>query len=285
MEIPDKASTPAAPALNGPDVAARQIRERIGQTPRLAIVLGSGFSPVLKLAHIVHRLSYSEIPGFPVATVAGHTGELLVAQLGACPVLVLSGRVHYYEGHDMGRVTLAVRTMAALGVRRILLTNAAGGIHPEFERGDFMVLDDHINFMGDNPLRGPVEPGRERFMDMTRAYDAGLSDALFQAGIDAGLRMRRGTYLAVSGPSYETPAEIRAFGRWGADAVGMSTVPETIAARHCRMRVAAVSCITNLAAGISKGPLSHEEVMETASLVGPRAAGMLLNFVNSNAIE
>jgi len=284
VHAPEKASPPQ-PAATGsippeptPEVAARWLRERLGSPPSLALVLGSGFAPVLRHAQIQQRLSYAEIPGFPTSAVAGHAGELLMARLASRTVLVLSGRVHYYEGHEMARCTFAIRALASFGVRQILLTNAAGGIQPEFRKGDFMVLTDHINFMGVNPLRGPAWPGRERFVDMTQAYDPLMSETLFQAGRKAGLQMRRGVYLAVSGPSYETPAEIRAFERLGADAVGMSTVPETIVARHCGLRVAAVSCITNLAAGRSAGPLSHQEVMETADLVGAPAGQMLLNF-------
>jgi purine-nucleoside phosphorylase len=282
-----KASAPGAdvPLPSGSDhdpaAAAGQIRDRIGEPPALALVLGSGFAPVLAQAQIQHRLDYAEIPGFPLATVTGHAGQLVAAHLGTTPVLILSGRVHFYEGHDLTRVTFAVRTLAALGVRSLVLTNAAGGIRADFAKGDFMVLNDHINFMGANPLRGSAWPGRERFLDLTQAYDPQMSEALFRAGVQVGLSMRRGVYLAVSGPSYETPAEIRAFERLGADAVGMSTVPETIVARHCGMRVAAVSCITNLAAGRSASPLSHQEVMETGEIVGRPAGEMLLHFAQS----
>jgi len=279
VQTPEKASAP------GPELAAAHLRERIGPAPSLALVLGSGFAPVLSHARIQQRFDYSEIPGFPVATITGHAGQLLVAQLGSRPVLILSGRVHYYEGHSLDRVTFAVRTLAALGVRQLVLTNAAGGICPEFAKGDFMVLTDHINFMGANPLRGPVWPGRERFIDLTQAYDLEMSERLFQSGEKAGLKMRRGVYLAVSGPSYETPAEIRAFARLGAAAVGMSTVPETIAARDCGLKVAAVSCITNLAAGRSEGPLSHQEVMDTADLTGRLAGKMLLYFAEAYGSE
>jgi purine-nucleoside phosphorylase len=170
-------------------------------------------------------------------------------------------------------VTFAVRALAAFGIRDLLLTNAAGGINPDFRRGDFMVLTDHINFMGANPLRGAPH-----FVDLTRVYDARLSALLFRAGKNCNLKLQRGVYLAVSGPSYETPAEIRAFARLGADAVGMSTVPEAIVARQCGLNVAAVSCITNLAAGISKEDLSHAEVLKTAGQAGTLAGKLLKNF-------
>jgi purine-nucleoside phosphorylase len=192
--------------------------------------------------------------------------------------MVLSGRAHYYEGHPMTLVTFAVRALAAYGIRDLLLTNAAGGLNRSFRPGDFMALTDHINLMGVNPLRGAPVPGLPRFVDLTCAYDKGLRGLLQAAGRACGTKLRTGTYLAVSGPSYETPAEIRAFARLGADAVGMSTVPETIVARQCGLRVAAVSCITNLAAGRSRKPLSHAEVLATAEGVKKLAAQMLKNF-------
>lgn len=178
----------------------------------------------------------------------------------------------------MEAVTFATRTLAGAGVTDVLVTNAAGGLNRRFRPGDFMVLTDHINLMGANPLRGPALPGLPRFVDLTRAYDDGLSGLLRRAGRNAGLKLRAGVYLAVSGPSYETPAEIRAFARLGADAVGMSTVPEVIVARQCGLRVAGVSCITNLAAGRGRNPLSHAEVLETAERAKHRAAGFLKTF-------
>ena len=178
----------------------------------------------------------------------------------------------------MERVTFAVRTLAAFGVTDLLLTNAAGGINPNFCAGDFMVLTDHINLMGTNPLRGPAIWGLNRFVDLTDAYDGGLRKLLLRAGTASKIKLRQGVYLAVSGPSYETPAEIRAFDRLGADAVGMSTVPEAIVARQCGLRVAAVSCITNLAAGISREKLSHADVLATAERVKKAGAALLKNF-------
>lgn len=179
----------------------------------------------------------------------------------------------------MPAVTFAVRALAACGIRDILLTNAAGGINPRLRVGDFMVVKDHLNFMGVNPLVGPLVPGLPRFVDLTCTYDAPWRRLLERAGRDCGLRVRSGVYLAVSGPSYETPAEIKAFRALGADAVGMSTVPEAIVARQCGLRVVAVSCITNLAAGLSRGPLSHREVLETGQRVQNDARRMLLQFV------
>jgi purine-nucleoside phosphorylase len=198
--------------------------------------------------------------------------------LGKIPVLVLSGRAHFYEGHSMERVTFAVRALAAFGIRDLLLTNAAGGLNKKFRAGDFMALTDHINLTGANPLRGPAAPGLQRFVDLTDTYDASLRDLLFAAGKISQIKLQCGVYLAVSGPSYETPAEIRAFAKLGADAVGMSTVPEAIVARQCGLRVAAISCITNLAAGISPEKLSHAEVLETAERVKKSGAALIKNF-------
>ena len=224
------------------------------------------------------KISYAKIPGFPKPAVDGHAGELYFGHLGQTPVVVLSGRAHFYEGQPMARITFVVRAMAAMGVTDLLLLNAAGGINKNFRAGDFMVLTDHINFMGTNPLRGVAIPGLSRFVDLTEAYDKRLRGILFQAGADGNLKLRRGVYLAVSGPSFETPAEIRAFTSLGADAVGMSTVPEAIVARQCGLNVAAVSCITNLAAGRSQGNLSHAEVLKTVERVKKSARALLLGF-------
>ena len=203
---------------------------------------------------------------------------LLIGRLGGTPVMVLSGRAHYYEGHSMAQATFAIRALAAYGIRDLLLTNAAGGVNRQFRPGDFMMLTDHINLMGTNPLRGEPVAGLPRFVDLTCAYDQGLRRVLKRASQGCAMKLRTGTYLAVCGPSYETPAEIRAFARLGADAVGMSTVPEVIVARQCSLKVAAVSCITNLAAGRSRNTLSHAEVLETAERVKRVAAQLLKNF-------
>lgn len=244
----------------------------------MAIVLGSGFHHVLTELRVDKKISYGKIPGFPKPTVSGHAGELYFGHLGGKPAIVLSGRAHFYEGHPMERVTFAIRALAAFGIRDVLLTNAAGGINRSFCTGDFMVLTDHVNLMGINPLRGAAIPELPRFVDLTEVYDNNLRKLLSRAGKACGLKLRRGVYLAVSGPSYETPAEIRAFAKLGADAVGMSTVPEAIVARQCGMRVAAISCITNLAAGISRQNLSHAEVLETAGRVKVMAAKLIKNF-------
>jgi purine-nucleoside phosphorylase len=264
--------------LPNPNTAAARLKKTSPLRPTLAIVLGSGFHHALTELRVERKIACAKIPGFPKPTVSGHAGELYFGHLGKTPVLVLSGRAHFYEGHPMERLTFAVRALAAFGITDLLLTNAAGGINKNFRAGDFMVLTDHINFMGTNPLRGAAIADLPRFVDLTETYDTKLRELLFRAGKISRLKLQRGVYLAVSGPSYETPAEIRAFAKLGADAVGMSTVPEAIVARQCGLNVAAVSCITNLAAGISKGNLSHGEVLETAERVKKSGAQLIKNF-------
>ena len=273
-----------------PQTAATWLRNVSPRRPTLALVLGSGFHHVLTELRTEKKVAYVKIPGFPVPGVSGHAGELYFGKLGGTPVLVLSGRAHFYEGHLMERVTFAVRTLAAFGIRDLLLTNAAGGINKKFRPGDFMVLTDHINFIGVNPLRpssavaplrrvdGKTAPDLPRFVDMTQVYDPNLNALLFQAARRCKMKLYSGTYLALSGPSYETPAEIRAFATLGADAVGMSTVPEAMVARQCGLNVAAISCVTNLAAGRSKAELTHAEVLATANRVKVLAAKLLNNF-------
>jgi len=261
--------------------AAARLKQISPLRPKLAIILGSGFHHTLTELRVDKKISFAKIPGFPEPTVSGHAGELVFGHLGLTPVLVLSGRAHFYEGHSLERVTFAVRVLAAFGVTDLLLTNAAGGINKKFRAGDFMVLTDHINFMGANPLR-PLRGGHGKkpagFVDLTETYDQKLRTLLFHAGKSCNLNLQRGVYLAVSGPSYETPAEIRAFAALGADAVGMSTVPEAIVARQCGLNVAAVSCITNLAAGLSQGKLSHAEVLATGERVKKTGAALLKSF-------
>jgi purine-nucleoside phosphorylase len=225
------------------------------------------------------EIPYAKLPGFPKPGVDGHQGRMVIGWFGNAAVCVLSGRAHFYEGHPMEVVTFPVRVLAEFGVRDVLLTNAAGGINRRFRSGDFMCLTDHINLMGANPLRGPLASGPERFVDLTRAYDADLLDLLRRAGKKSKARLHSGVYLAVSGPSYETPAEIRAFARLGADAVGMSTVPEAIVARQCGLRVAGLSCITNLAAGRGNALLSHADVLASGERVKETAAAMIEQFV------
>lgn len=268
--------------LPNPQTAAARLKKISPLRPTLAIVLGSGFHHTLTELRVAKKISYANIPGFPKPTVSGHAGELYFGHLGKTPVIVLSGRAHFYEGHEMERVTFATRTLAAFGIKDLLLTNAAGGINKNFRPGDFVVLTDHINFMGTNPLR-PLRGGHHekkllRFVDLTKTYDKKLSELLFRAGKISKLKLQCGIYIAVSGPSYETPAEIRAFAKLGADAVGMSAVPEAIVARQCSLNVAGISCITNLAAGISKKTLSHAEVLKTAERVKKSGSQLIKNF-------
>ena len=261
-----------------PRATAARLKRLSRLRPTLAMVLGSGFHHVLSELRVDAEVSYSRLPGFPLTGVSGHAGKLFMGHLGGTPVMVLSGRTHYYEGRPMTQVTFAVRVLAASGIQDLLLSNAAGGVNRRFRPGDFMMLTDHVNLMGTNPLRGEPPPGLPRFVDLSCAYDCGLARLLRRASRKCGVRLRTGVYFAVSGPSYETPAEIRAFGRLGADAVGMSTVPETIVARQCGLKVAAVSCITNLAAGRRSETLSHAEVLETADRVRNVAAQLLKCF-------
>ncbi|MSR43169.1 MAG: purine-nucleoside phosphorylase [Pedosphaera sp.] len=261
-----------------PKPAVQILRRATPLRPRLALVLGSGFNAVLDRVEIAACLPYSKLPGFPSTRVTGHDGRAILGKLAGVPVLILSGRAHYYEGHELARVTFPIRVLAEYGIESLLLTNAAGGINRKFHPGDFIRLTDHINFMGANPLRGPIVEGRSHFVDLTQVYDPALATFLQRAAKSAGAKLHAGVYLAVSGPSYETPAEIRAFARLGADAVGMSTVPEAIVARQCGLRVAGLSCITNAAAGQSPHALSHAEVLAMSRASGQRAMQLLENF-------
>lgn len=233
---------------------------------RLGLILGSGWGAVAEsLLEVDQRVDYADIPGFPQSTVDGHAGRLLLGRVGDCPLWCLQGRFHYYEGHSPEAVVMPVRVLAALGARGIVLTNAAGGIRESFRPGDLMIIRDHMNFMGMNPLRGANdERVGPRFPDMTVAWDADWRAILWNCGEQIGTTLQEGVYLAVSGPNFETPAEVRAFGALGADAVGMSTVPECLIARHAGLRVAGLSCITNAAAGLGEGALTHEEVGQAA---------------------
>lgn len=232
--------------------------------PEVAVVLGSGLSGVFPLER-EKALPFSDIPGFPAPSVAGHAGEVAVGDVSGRTVLVQRGRVHHYEGYPLMDVVLPVRAYARLGVNVLVLTNASGGIAHGIEAGDLVLISDHINLLGGNPLLGPnLDALGPRFPDMTEVYDRALREVAHDAAWTTGIRLKEGVYLATLGPSYETPAEIRAFRAMGADLVGMSTVPEAIAARHAGMKVLAISCVTNLAAGVSPHPLSHDEVIETS---------------------
>ena len=258
--------------------AAARLKTLSPLRPTLAIILGSGFQHLLESLRESAHLPYTRLPGFPNTSVLGHPGEAHVGMLGKTPVLILAGRCHYYEGYSMAEVTWPVRVLAAYGIQDLLLTNAAGGLNPRWKPGDFMMVTDHINLMGANPLRGLNQPGLARFVDLSCAYDPGLRRLITRAARGCRLNLRSGVYLAVSGPSYETPAEIRAFARLGADAVGMSTVPEVITARQLGIRAAALSCITNLAAGLGRRAISHEEVLRAGLSVKNQSIRLLTRF-------
>jgi purine-nucleoside phosphorylase len=262
------------------DRAVKHLQAVLAHPPRLALVLGSGFAGVSGALEAEVVLPFAQIPGFVTPQVPGHAGCLMWGRLERVPVCVLAGRAHYYEGHEPEVITFPIRVLARWGVRTLVLTNAAGGIHPRLQPGDFMAIRDHLNFIGVNPLRGPARPGEDRFVDLSAVYDPALVRMLRAAGREAGVRLRTGVYLAVSGPSYETPAEIRAFARLGADAVGMSTVLEAIVARQCGLRVAGLSCITNRAAGLSRRPIAHAEVLAVATRIRERATRLLAAFVH-----
>ncbi len=248
--------------------AVEFIRGRAPLAARVGVVLGSGLGEFAAHVEGAAAIPYEDIPHFKKVSVAGHAGRLVLGTVGGAPTAVLQGRYHYYEGHAIEDVVFPVRVLGQLGIQSMLLTNAAGGIGEDLRPGDLMVIRDHINLMGLNPLRGANDERLgPRFPDMSAVYDPEFQDVVVAAQKEIGREAKRGVYLALSGPSYETPAEIRMLAALGADAVGMSTVPEAICARHMGLRVAGISCVTNLAAGISKAPLSHREVTETADRV------------------
>ena len=250
------------------DEAADYIRARCGVLPDTAVVLGSGLGDFADRLTDATTLPYGELPHWPAASVIGHSGRLVIGSLGNRRVAALAGRAHFYEGHDLATVVFPVRVMGRLGVRRVILTNAAGGINRRFAQGALMIVDDHINLLGANPLSGPNDDRLgPRFPDMSEVYSWRLRKIAYDAAAARKVNVTHGVYVATQGPSYETPAEIRFFRTLGADAVGMSTVPEAIAARHMGMEVLGIAVITNMAAGILPGTLNHDEVMETARRV------------------
>jgi purine-nucleoside phosphorylase len=248
--------------------AARTIRARVAVDARIAIVLGSGLGAFAEDFEDAASLPYREIPGFVSSTAQGHVGRLVLGKVDGISVMAMQGRVHYYEGYTLEQVTFPIRTFKLLGVETLILTNAAGGVDVQLSQGSLMVISDHLNLMGVNPLRGPNEDRLgARFPDMTEVYSRELQELAAEEAKSLGITARRGVYAALAGPSYETPAEIHMLRGLGADAVGMSTVPEAIVARQMGMKVLGISCITNMAAGISENPINHEEVMETGQKV------------------
>lgn len=245
--------------------SARYIESKLNCEPQIAIVLGSGLGPLVNDITDKIEIDYKDIPGFPVSTVEGHAGKLVCGEISGKKVIAMQGRFHYYEGYDVSQVVIPIRVFKLLGINRLLVTNAAGGINKSFNPGDLMIIKDHISFFAPSPLRGKnFDEFGLRFPDMTEAYSKNLRELLKKASEEVGVKMQEGVYAFTKGPMYETPSEIRALSILGADAVGMSTVPEVITARHAGMEVMGISCITNMAAGILDQPLHHEEVMQTA---------------------
>ncbi|MES2123231.1 MAG: purine-nucleoside phosphorylase [Gemmatimonadota bacterium] len=260
--------------------ASAVVRARLGTLqPSVAIVLGSGLGGLADQVNDPVRIGYADIPGFHVPTVQGHKGELVAGKLGGADVIMQSGRFHMYEGHPAATSVLPVRVFASLGVKTLIVTNAAGGIRRTFAPGTLMLLSDHINLTGRNPLEGPVLDGETRFPDMSVAYDAELRDIARRVASAQGTRLEEGVYCALLGPTYETPAEVRMLERLGADAVGMSTAPETIIARARGMRVLGFSLVTNAAAGTTAALLDHKEVMEVAAQAGGRLAELVRGVI------
>jgi len=256
------------------------IRSKTEQKPEIGLVLGSGLGAFADALEESVFIPYQEAPHFTVSTAPGHMGRLVIGKLAGKTILCMQGRFHYYEGYSMEQITYPVRIMKALGVETLILTNASGGIDPDFQAGDLMLITDHINNMGMNPLIGPNQDEfGDRFPDMSVVYDQELRALAKSVAEEQGFTLREGVYVAFTGPSFETPAEIRMFQMLGASAVGMSTVPEAIVAGHCGMKVLAVSCVTNLASGILDQPLTGEEVIEAANQAGSKFSALLTGIV------
>ena len=246
------------------------VKAKIDFTPTVALVLGSGLGKFVEEIEVVGSISYSEIEGFPTSTVPGHAGQFVFGYVDKVPVVCMQGRVHYYEGYPITDVVLPMRLMALMGAKYAFLTNASGGINRNFKAGDFMLLNDHISLFAPNPLIGPnIDEIGTRFPDMSSVYDPILRDIIKNVADDFGISMQEGVYAQLTGPSFESPAEIRMLGKLGVDAVGMSTVVEAIAANHMGMKICAISCVCNLAAGICDTPLTHDEVQEAAAKAAP----------------
>jgi len=260
--------------------AADAVRSRIGDLePAVGLVLGSGLGSLGDEFEEAVRIPYEDLPHWPPVGVVGHSGNLVAGLLEGVPAVALKGRAHLYEGHSADVATLPVRVLAALGIRALFVSNAAGAINPDFEPGDLMLISDHLNLMGQNPLTGPVVAGDLRFPDMTDAYDTKLRNLARETALSADLPLKEGVYAGLLGPSYETPAEIRMLARMGADAVGMSTVPEVIVAGALGLRCFGVSCMTNFAAGISPEPLSHTDVMQVTERVGGQFRALVRSVI------
>jgi purine-nucleoside phosphorylase len=262
------------------DTAVSYIRSKSSLQPEVGVILGSGLGHVVDAIDVETAIGYGEIPGAKASTVLGHQGRLLLGHANGKPVAVMQGRVHFYEGYEMSEVMFLSRVLGKLGIKKLIVTNAAGGVNTSYVAGDLMLISDHINFMGLNPLRGPnIDDLGVRFPDMSEAYPESLREMAKEVAAEIGLKLQEGVYLALSGPTYETPAEIRAFRTLGADAVGMSTVPEVIAMSHMGIPVLGISCITNMAAGVFKQKLTHQEVMDTTQRVQGEFTKLVLGCV------
>ncbi len=260
--------------------AAAFLEKRLPDRLRTALVLGSGLDPLARSSEALARIPYGDIPHFPLSTVEGHAGELLAARSGGATVLFLRGRVHYYEGLPLAEATFPIRVLRALGVENLILTNASGAIAEHLEPGDLVAVTDHINLMGANPLIGYAPVGREkRFVDLMGAYDATLREIAREEAEKSGIDLKEGVYAAMSGPSYETPAEIRFLKILGADLIGMSTVPEVIVAAQVGLRTLVISCVSNRAAGTGEGALDHSEVIDTAARVAKPFSELLRRVI------
>ena len=256
--------------------ACESVRKKTDFVPEVGVTLGSGLGAYAEQIDIKAEVPFADIEGFPVSTVQGHDGRLIFGYVGETPVVAMKGRVHLYEGYETHKVVLPARLIHMLGAKILFLTNAAGGVNPSFSAGDLMLITDHISLFAPNPLIGPNEERfGTRFPDMSEVYDKKLRHLILEAGEKAGVSLRTGIYAQCTGPSYEAPAEVRLLQRLGVDAVGMSTVIEAIAARHIGLRVVGVSCISNMAAGISNVPLSHKEVQETADKTAPKFTALM----------
>ena len=260
---------------------AAWLRERRPNAPQTAIVLGTGLGQLAESIEKLLCIPYADIPNFPVSTVEGHAGRLIFGRLGGKDVMAMEGRFHYYEGYTMQQVTFPIRVMCELGIRTLFVSNAAGGMNPAFSIGDLMVITDHINFMPENPLHGPNVPPGPRFPDMSEAYSRELIARADEIAARNGIKVQHGVYLATQGPTFETPAEYRMFASWGADAVGMSTVPEVIVANHCGMRCFGMSIITDLGGFGEPVKVTHEEVQRAAAAVQPLMATIMEDLVKS----
>lgn len=249
----------------------KSFREKIDFQPEVAIVLGSGLGDYANDIKVVAELDYSEIEGFPVSTVPGHAGKFIFGYVGEIPVVCMKGRVHYYEGYSVSDVVLPTRLMKLMGAKVLFLTNASGGINPSFQAGDFMMVTDHVSLWAPNPLIGEnLDELGTRFPDMTHVYDQELQEIIRTTAAEHNIGLQEGVYVQLTGPSFESPAEIQLLHKLGVDAVGMSTVVEAIAANHMGMRICCISCVCNLAAGMSANPLTHEEVQEAANAAAPK---------------